>query len=153
MNAQTIGAVVRVGDLVAGVYASVRSLLDGSVTPDAVVIVAERSTPAAADAWLSAFAKTRGLRFLRVDADGPGGAWNAGLETVGPVDFALCVEAGDVAAASALDVESRQLSSDPTVAIVTSGVEWVGPVSERIRTEPCGCDPSDIIAEPEAVHV
>ena len=45
MTTPTIGAVVRCGDLVAGVYPTVSSLLNGSMPPDAVAIVADPSTP------------------------------------------------------------------------------------------------------------
>ena len=153
MNKHTIGAVVRCGDLVGGVYASVRSLLGGTLAAHAVAVVAERSTPPVADAWLAGFAEARGLRFLRVDADGPGGAWNAGLEAVGPVDFALCLEAGDVVARTALERQAERLSSDPAVRIVTSAIEWIGPIAERTRTEPGGCHMVDLLADVEAVHV
>ena len=152
MNVPAIAAVVRCGDLIAGVHTSVTSLLQGTRPAQAVAIVAERSTPQSADAWLSAFAGSRGLQFIRVDADGPGGAWNAGLGAIGPADVAICLEAGDALERSALERGAHRLSQDPAAGIVTSGIEWIGPGAHRTFTMPAACAPCDVIADPHAVH-
>ncbi|MEQ1897751.1 MAG: polysaccharide deacetylase family protein [Vicinamibacterales bacterium] len=153
MTRPTIGAVVRCADLVAGVYDTVASLLGGSTPADAVAVVADPSTPRIADAWLAAFANARRVRFLRVDTLAPGAGWNAGLDAIGPVDVAVCIESGDVFERSALDLMSRPLSSGPAVTLVTSGIEWVGPGSRRAFTVPSGSVPSDLLADPAGAHV
>jgi peptidoglycan/xylan/chitin deacetylase (PgdA/CDA1 family)/SAM-dependent methyltransferase len=153
MTTPAIGAVVRCGDLVAGVYRTVSSLLTGTTAARAVAIVADPSTPAMSDAWLAAVASARGLRFLRVPATAPGAAWNAGLGELGPVEFAVCVESGDSLEPSALDTLGRRLSSDPAAGFVTSGIEWIGPGTHRTLTVPFGSTPLDILADPLAVHV
>ena len=153
MTMPSIGAVVRCGDLVAGVYRTVACLLNGLAPADAVAIVADPSTPATAEPWLAAFAAARRLPFLRVESTSPGASWNAGLAAVGTVDFAICVESGESLDRSALDVMTRRMSSNPSTAVVTTGIEWIGPGTRHTFTEAPGCSPCDLLADPIAVHV
>jgi peptidoglycan/xylan/chitin deacetylase (PgdA/CDA1 family)/SAM-dependent methyltransferase len=143
---------VRCGDLIGGVYPAVVSLIAGSRPADAVAIVADLLTPERADSWLQAFATTRGFLFLRVGTTSPGACWNAGLRAIGPVDVALCLDAGDVFERSALERMARCLSSDPGLAFVTSGIEWIGPGTHRTFTLPRGCAPLDLLGDTMAVH-
>lgn len=152
MTRVRIGAVVRCGDLVSGVYASVASLLTCDPPADVIAIVAERATPLIADAWLSAFARTRGAPFRRVDTNGPGGAWNAGLDAVEPVDFALCLEAGDTLDRSTLARFADRLSRQDSALVITSGVEWSGPGTSRSTSVPTSCAALDLLADPHAAH-
>ena len=153
MTMPSIGAVVRCSDLVAGVYRTVACLLNGLAPADAVAIVADPSTPATAEPWLAAFAAARRLPFLRVESTSPGASWNAGLAAVGTVDFAICVESGESLDPSALDVMTRRMSSNRSTAVVTTGIEWIGPGTRHTFTEAPGCSPFDILADPIAVHV
>jgi peptidoglycan/xylan/chitin deacetylase (PgdA/CDA1 family)/SAM-dependent methyltransferase len=147
-----IGAVVRCGDLIGGVYPAVDSLIAGSKPAHVVAIVADLLTPERANSWLQAFATTRGFLFLRVGTTSPGACWNAGLRAIGPVDVALCLDAGEVLERSALERMTRCLSSDPGLAFVTSGIEWIGPGTHRTFTLPRGCAPLDILGDTLAVH-
>ena len=149
----TVGAVVRCGDLVSGVYRAVTSLLSGVLPAGRVVIVADPATPEISMTWLAAFASARGLQLLRVSGTAPGAAWNAGLEALGSTDFAICIESGDALEPSALDALGRRLTSDAHAALVTSGIEWIGPGTRRSFTSPAGCAPVDLLVDPSSVHV
>ena len=148
----TIGAVVRCGDQVGQVYSSVRSLLDGSRQPDVIAIVADPTTPARSDEWLRAFAQSRGARFLRASAAQPGAVWNAGLRAAGPVDFGLCLEAGDRLDRQALELFGRQFTSDAIV-LATSAVEWLGPGSQRRFSVPDECSTPALLQDFHSAHV
>jgi len=152
MTSPRIGAVVRCGDLIAGVYPAVASLLAGTTPALSVAVVADSTTPRSADPWLSAFAAGRRLLFVRVETPGPGGAWNAGLGAIGPADFAVCLHSGETLERSALEILARRLSSDPSLALVTSGIEWIGPGTRRRFSSAPGCSVLDILADPAAVH-
>ena len=152
MTNPAITAVVRCGDLIGEVYRTVDSVLSGPLAARTVSLIAERGTPVAADAWLESFAQTRGVRFLRVDGAGPGAAWNAGLDAAGASDFALCVEAGDALQPQALAIMAARLASDRDVAVVTSGIEWVGPGTRRSFSAPAGGSAVDLLADPLAAH-
>jgi peptidoglycan/xylan/chitin deacetylase (PgdA/CDA1 family)/SAM-dependent methyltransferase len=82
----------------------------------------------------------------------PGAAWNAGLDAIGPVGLAVCLEAGDEFAPSALDSMSHHFSRH-TVALVTCGIEWIGPGTHRFVTRPKACSALDVLADTNAIHV
>ncbi|HEX5108485.1 MAG TPA: polysaccharide deacetylase family protein [Vicinamibacterales bacterium] len=152
MSDTTIGAVIRCGNQVSQVYASVRSLLDGSRPPDIIAIVADPATPDRADEWLSAFAKFRGGRFARVSSSRPGAAWNAGLSALGRVDFGLCLEAGDRLDRRGLELFAQPFTSDAVV-LATSAIEWLGPGSQRRFTVPDECSPAALLRDFHAAHI
>jgi peptidoglycan/xylan/chitin deacetylase (PgdA/CDA1 family)/SAM-dependent methyltransferase len=152
MSNTTIGAVVRCGDQVGQIYASVRSLLDGSRPPDVIAVVADPTTPSRADEWLQSFAQSRGARFLRASTSRPGAVWNAGLRSIGSVDFALCLEAGDRLDRQALELFGRHFTSDDIV-LATSAVEWLGPGSQRRFSLPDECTVAALLQDFHSAHV
>jgi peptidoglycan/xylan/chitin deacetylase (PgdA/CDA1 family)/SAM-dependent methyltransferase len=154
MTRASIAAVVRCGDLIDGVYGSVESLqrqMGRGAWNLKAAIVADPTTPVLADAWLNELARTRGLSFLRVDIVAPGRCWNAGLEAAGSADFGICIEAGESLAASALEQLLQRAASE--VAVVASGIEWLGPGTRRGFSEPTVAAPADLLANTGAAHV
>lgn len=153
MTTPRVGAVVRCGHLVTGVYASVSSLLQASLPIAKGSLVADPTTPQSADPWLTAFANVHGLRFIRIERSEPGAGWNAGLTGAGPVDYAICLESGDTLDHRSIERMARRLDEAPGATFVTCGIEWLEPASSRSFTVPAGCSAADILGDTRAAHV
>jgi peptidoglycan/xylan/chitin deacetylase (PgdA/CDA1 family)/SAM-dependent methyltransferase len=149
----TTAAIVRCGDLVSGVYATVRSLTTGSRAIVDGAVVADPTTPPSCDPWLAAFASSQGFRFVRVPRPEPGVAWNAGLATVQGVEFAICIQAGDTLARTAVESMAQRLEADRQLRFVTPAIEWFGPATRHAVTTPSGGTRFDILCDSVAFHI
>ena len=153
MTMPSIGAVVRCSDLVAGVYGTVACLLNGLAPADAVAIVADPSTPATAEPWLGCVRGRPPVAFpsRRVNVSGCKLECRARRSRDG--GFRHLRRIGRVAGPVGTRRHDAADVFEPSTAVVTTGIEWIGPGTRHTFTEAPGCSPFDILADPIAVHV
>ncbi|HVQ41736.1 MAG TPA: polysaccharide deacetylase family protein, partial [Vicinamibacterales bacterium] len=90
----TIAVIVRCGDQLRQVVATTRSVETQTLRACDLVLVADPSTPPAAEAWLESLARGRGWRIVRASSLAPAVAWNEGVQA-SDADAFLCIAAGD----------------------------------------------------------
>src|SRR5262249_5576671 len=116
-----------------------------------IVLVTDETTPAAAGGWLESVAARRGLRLARAASAHPGAARNAGIRvTTSP--YVMCLEAGDALDPRFHEIAVAKLEADPTVDVVTSGVQLLGPGSDSRIVMPARVDLDALIGDADAIH-
>lgn len=143
--------IVRCGHLAELLYATIATVeAQQGVRPD-IVIVTDRTTPAAAREWVSTFARARGLRHEHVDADTPGVIWNTGVRVTSG-RYVHCLDSGDRLDPAFHTGACAILDRQADVSVVTSAVLVAGPGASQQVESPTELDLPALLANPDAIH-
>ena len=149
--ASRIATLIRCGDTPRLVVPTLRSVERQSSGCPSIVLLSDRSTPAAARDWLSALASRSSATYVHSETTAPGALRNAGVRAVN-AEWIQFVEAGDYLEPSFHELSAAFLDGNPSAPFVTTATLTRGPGAERSTYQPRAASLSALLADPDAAH-
>jgi len=110
--------------------AAINSILTQSHPPLEVIVVDDGSTDATPEI-LATLKSSRSIQVIRQQNQGPAAARNAGIAAATGELIAL-MDADDIALPQRLAIQSAALSSEPDLAVVSGGYEWIDEMGQPL---------------------
>ena len=146
-----IATIVRCADLVRHMYATLASLENQDGGCGEIVIVTDDSTSAAGRNWLAQLAADRGFTLAEAPGTSPGGVRNAGIRA-SESPYVVCIDAGDRLNKSFNASLAERLDHNPSIDVVTSSIQVLGPGARQQILKPEGVDLNALLASTDAIH-